>query len=275
MRRYFTTGEFARLCGVTKHTLFHYDQLGIFSPAVTGENGYRYYAPAQFEVFRVIADLKELGMPLAEIKAYLDRRSPREYLALLDREELLLEEKLNRLRRARTLVREKKAQVRAALEPRGEGPALEAQEACLLVGTPVENGVDEAAVSVALSRHMEFLDRHGVRSPYPVGSMLDLEEVRRGNFEGAYTRFYTRVKHTPRGVAPYEKPGGTYLTLRHPTGYSDVEPAYARLLDHAEQEGLEVTGPFFEDVLLDELTVEGYGNYLLQISIRVAGRAEP
>ena len=32
----------ARLCGVTKHTLFHYHQIGVFSPAVTGENGYRY-----------------------------------------------------------------------------------------------------------------------------------------------------------------------------------------------------------------------------------------
>ena len=41
----------ARLCGVTKHTLFHYHQIGVFSPAVTGENGYRYYTPPQVEVF--------------------------------------------------------------------------------------------------------------------------------------------------------------------------------------------------------------------------------
>ena len=72
----FTTGEFAALCGVTKHTLFHYDETGIFSPAIRGENGYRYYAPAQIEVFQVISSLKELGMPLSDIKAYLDRRSP-------------------------------------------------------------------------------------------------------------------------------------------------------------------------------------------------------
>ena len=71
----FTTGEFAALCGVTKHTLFHYDEIGIFSPAIRGENGYRYYAPAQIEVFQVIAVLKELGMPLAEIRAYLDREA--------------------------------------------------------------------------------------------------------------------------------------------------------------------------------------------------------
>ena len=82
----FTTGEFARLCGVKRHTLFHYDEIGIFSPALRGENGYRYYAPAQIEVFHVIAALKELGMPLAEIRSYLDRRSPAALLERLDRE---------------------------------------------------------------------------------------------------------------------------------------------------------------------------------------------
>ena len=40
---HFTTGEFARLCGVSKHTLFHYDEMGVFSPSGRGENGYRYY----------------------------------------------------------------------------------------------------------------------------------------------------------------------------------------------------------------------------------------
>ncbi len=40
---YLTTGEFARLAGVTKHTLFHYDNIGLFQPEFTDENGYRYY----------------------------------------------------------------------------------------------------------------------------------------------------------------------------------------------------------------------------------------
>ena len=83
---YLTTGDFARLCGTTKHTLFHYDQLGIFSPAVKGENGYRYYTFPQMDVFYVISTLKELDMPLSQIKAYLDRRSPEELVALLEGE---------------------------------------------------------------------------------------------------------------------------------------------------------------------------------------------
>ena len=93
----FTTGEFAALCGVTRHTLFHYDALGIFSPAVRGENGYRYYTAAQLDVFQVISVLRELDLSLGEIRAYLDRRSPEALAELLEREDARLGEKIARL----------------------------------------------------------------------------------------------------------------------------------------------------------------------------------
>ena len=32
--KYMTTGEFARRMGVTKNTLFHYDNIGLFLPEI-------------------------------------------------------------------------------------------------------------------------------------------------------------------------------------------------------------------------------------------------
>ena len=34
---YFTSGEFAKLCGTTKETLRHYDSLGLLCPERRGE----------------------------------------------------------------------------------------------------------------------------------------------------------------------------------------------------------------------------------------------
>ena len=59
MNQYFTTGEFAKLWGVKKQTLFHYDEIGIFKPAIKKPNGYRYYSYQQFEVFGVISVLRK------------------------------------------------------------------------------------------------------------------------------------------------------------------------------------------------------------------------
>ena len=56
---YFTTGEFAKILGVKKHTLFHYDEIGLFSPAVKEDNGYRYYFVWQMDALSLIHILFE------------------------------------------------------------------------------------------------------------------------------------------------------------------------------------------------------------------------
>ena len=67
----FRIGEFARVNGVTKHTLIHYDDIGLLTPAITEENGYRYYIDKQYSDFSNISQLKELGLSLKEIDEYI------------------------------------------------------------------------------------------------------------------------------------------------------------------------------------------------------------
>ena len=73
---YITTGELARLMGITKETLFHYDEIGLFQPARVEPNGYRYYDIYQMEVLNAILLLRDLGMPLKEIRLIMEERSP-------------------------------------------------------------------------------------------------------------------------------------------------------------------------------------------------------
>ena len=74
--------------------------------------------------------------PLPEIRAYLDRRSPGELVALLEREGALLDRKLRRLRQMRDLARQKAALIRSALARTPGVVAEEVQPEALLVCTP-------------------------------------------------------------------------------------------------------------------------------------------
>ncbi len=76
---YMTTGEFAKMVGVTKDTLFHYDDINLFSPEIVGENGYRYYSINQAETLDTILILKDLGMPLKEIREFIKNRNADRY----------------------------------------------------------------------------------------------------------------------------------------------------------------------------------------------------
>ena len=262
-----TTGEFAKLCGTTKHTLFHYDALGIFSPGVRGENGYRYYTVPQLEVYNVIAALRELGMSLKDIKAYLDRRSPAELVALLEQEERELTEKLKSLRRMRDMVRCKAALTREAMAADRSAILLrEEGEACFVM-TPAGSFATGRDTAQSISAHLRWCGEHGIYGLYGLGTTIPLAAVEAGNFETGYENIYTRVERRPRGVEVWVRPAGTYLTACHVGGYDSVEEAYRRVLRFAREQGLTLRGPFFEDDLLDELSVRGYENYVIQISI--------
>ncbi|WP_349948617.1 MerR family DNA-binding transcriptional regulator [Lacrimispora sp. BS-2] len=50
---YLTTSEFAKACGVSKYTLFHYDNIGILKPEYVNDKGYRFYSLKQFSTFDI------------------------------------------------------------------------------------------------------------------------------------------------------------------------------------------------------------------------------
>ena len=71
-------GEFARRSRLSPKALRLYDELGLLAPArVDDSSGYRFYDAAQLERARLVAALRQLGMPLAEIKAILAFEKPK------------------------------------------------------------------------------------------------------------------------------------------------------------------------------------------------------
>jgi serine/threonine protein phosphatase PrpC len=63
-----TIGAFARRCRLSAKALRLYDNLGLLTPVETDPvTGYRWYAPEQLELARLVAWLRRIGMPLAQI----------------------------------------------------------------------------------------------------------------------------------------------------------------------------------------------------------------
>ncbi len=68
-----TVGDFSRITHLSVKTLRHYHQVGLLEPAaVNPDTGYRYYGTDQVPAAQVIRRLRDLEMPVAEVKAVLD-----------------------------------------------------------------------------------------------------------------------------------------------------------------------------------------------------------
>ena len=102
----YTTGELAKLCGVTVRTVQYYDARGILIPSELSEGGRRLYSEDDLKRMKIICFLRELELPIDAISRILREEHPEKVISLLiEQQEKALseeiadkEEKLERLR---------------------------------------------------------------------------------------------------------------------------------------------------------------------------------
>ncbi|WP_138754287.1 MerR family transcriptional regulator [Paenibacillus sinopodophylli] len=262
-----STGQFAKLMGISKDTLFHYERLGILSPEMKADNGYRYYSMNQRDVLKVISILKELDMPLKEIKEYLNKKSPQALIVLLEKEEALLHAKIKKLNKMKKIISEKKRMTEAAIQIIPDQLVYEHNHEQYLVLTEADPYTNDESFYDSMLKHEKYLNSHNMDTSHTIGWMRDTTKVL-ANEAFSYDYLYTRVSK-PSHYSNYMRDKGTYLVAYHTNGYSSVSETYDRMLKFVHEEGLKLHGYFYEDVLLDDLSVRGYDEYTIQLSVLI------
>ncbi len=93
-------GEFAELVGLSVPQLRRYDRLRLLEPAGrSADSGYRYYSRGQTGAARVIALLRSMDMPIADIRRVLAGAGDAERQEILLRHRGRLEARLDEVRR--------------------------------------------------------------------------------------------------------------------------------------------------------------------------------
>lgn len=87
-----TIGRFARISGLSVHTLRHYDDIGLLAPAaVDPSSGYRRYRRDQVRQARIIQALRWVDLPVEDIRAALADETGRTTTEMLRRQRGRLE----------------------------------------------------------------------------------------------------------------------------------------------------------------------------------------
>lgn len=94
----YTTGEIAKLCGVSVRTVQYYDDRGILIPSTLSEGGRRLYSEEDLGRMRIICFLREAGLPINSISALFAEEKPESIISLLleEQEKTLREEMAER-----------------------------------------------------------------------------------------------------------------------------------------------------------------------------------
>jgi len=123
VRAELSSGDLARATGNTVRTVRFYEEQGLLKPAVVSGGGHRRYTQEDLERLRLILDLRELGLSLCDIRAFIALRAGCHTVAefaIRFREVLLrhlerAEARLEQLRRVKRELREALANIQESL----------------------------------------------------------------------------------------------------------------------------------------------------------------
>jgi DNA-binding transcriptional MerR regulator/DNA-directed RNA polymerase subunit RPC12/RpoP len=91
----YTTGEIAKLCGVSVRTVQYYDTRNILTPSELSEGGRRLYSETDLQRMKIICFLRELDLPLNSIGDLLSEEHPESVISLLlEQQEKTLREEI-------------------------------------------------------------------------------------------------------------------------------------------------------------------------------------
>ena len=79
----YTTGEIAKLCGVTVRTVQYYDSRRILTPSELSEGGRRLYSEEDLQKLQIICFLRELDMPISAISQLFEEVHPEKVIDIL------------------------------------------------------------------------------------------------------------------------------------------------------------------------------------------------
>jgi DNA-binding transcriptional MerR regulator/DNA gyrase inhibitor GyrI len=264
----FTIGEFSKLCGLTVKTLRYYHEEGLLLPAVVDrDTGYRYYKAAQLETARVIAYLRDLEFPIAEIKELLGDQDETDLLDALERHRSQLKERIKRLQKTvrsldQFILEERQGQTMANIS---DGLQEKNLDPILVAGIRMKGHYNECGKGFA--RLGGGFGRLICGKPLLLHYDTEYREED-ADFEACLP---IRQHKSVEGASVHKLPGVRCVTLVHKGPYEQMGRSYAKVFEWIKSRNYKVVLP------TREVYIKGPGmifkgnpkNYVTEIQIPV------
>lgn len=269
LQKKFTTGQFAALYGINKRTLMYYDSIDLFKPAIVKKNGYRYYTIGQSGVFDAIQLLRKLRVPLEEIKKHLVHCTPQKTRTVLVNQSQMLEQEIAELMWLQRVVQNKIKSIEANLEMDCSNIEIIESKAQAIV---VSESTAEMSMEQAMKVMLKFMrDCYHTRnySGYPLGYMMNTDQIQQGNFSQLTNCFYHIDENNSEAMNWTYKPAGRYLVSYYRGPWTEIDPTLQLLADYANNHGLTFTGHAYIESILDDTTAVVEDPYYCEAKISI------
>lgn len=270
IQNYFTTGELSQLCKIPRKTLLYYDKLGLITPELVDENGYRYYKRSQLFLLQLILTLRQLDVPIARIKDYLANRSPQNYKELFNERIDFFTQEIARLQTMQAELQRELSKLDSIADITLDKITLVHETAhYLYLSNPTEEKECFKKRSSHIAKMFTHLQKDTALTTNSFGYIYDAAILQ--DFATKHLKHYFYTLHdkidTPHC---FQKPEGDYLTLYFQGVYMFNNKKYLQMLsDYCQKHQLTPISPLYVTSLCDYWLTVDMDKYIYKLELQI------
>lgn len=267
----YKTSEFAKLCSVSKHTLFHYDDIDLLKPSLRMENGYRYYSIEAYKKFCLIATLTEMGVSLSDIKKYLTSMDENEFLYIMKQKLSETEKLIKHIERIKYILSDtiRSIENKAELAAESDSICYISMDAEQLIATEThlhDNHTHDQMLK-DIRDHLDYVSDNDIPTALHMGEIILKKDIDNGDLTESY--YYSVAASGNTDPHMLIKPAGIYAVRLYRGNVYKITDFYREMLYEIAADNYEVIGNLYELDLIDHKFEINDDNYLSRVAIHV------
>ncbi|WP_237981899.1 MerR family transcriptional regulator [Bacillus thuringiensis] len=271
LNKRFTIGEMAKMQNIAESTLRYYDEKGIFHPSIVDpKTNYRYYTIDQFSLLDTIKFLRQLNIPLKEIKKYIDERNPAYALNLLEKQQEMMLKKQREIEYALAKMEHRIHLIKEATKVKAEQMVIkeipQRKITAIAVAPNTTDDMFEYYIH-SLQKNMKQMDDSLFSGD--IGVTVAKKGLMQNEFQ-AYSSVFILLDYMPFQMhSSDEIKEGIFACVYHHGPYEETDETYKKVMKYIDQEGYKVSGDAIEIALIDWSVTENPEEQVTEIQIPI------
>lgn len=266
----FSIGQMSKLHNVPIKTLRYYDEINLFKPArINLNNGYRYYSIEQFEKLNTIVYLRSLGMPLKDIREYLEKRNIDYFIELLKQEQKKTEKKIDELTKIKNRFVNRIDEIQRAKNIKELSTVKIVYMPDRKVIRLQENIVNQSQLEISL-RELENLAK--LKSSIIIGKVgltIKEENIKKEIYD-EYNSIIIFLEEIENSPLVHKICGGEYaLIYYNGCDHKQSHKYYGVMKSYLEKENYKIIGDAIERVIINGYISNDEKDYITELQIPV------
>ena len=267
MKDYYKIGEISKIYGIGRDSLMYYEDIGILKP-FRDKNGYRMYKLSDIWRLNLIKELRSLNFPMKKIKEYLDDRNIESTKEILNKELILIDEKIEELLSYKQNIMKRLDTINYELRN------LKLYEIDLVYIN--KRNALELNVNITKDEEFDFLiqklqkdyeNRFTILGNNNIGSSFCLDKIKQGIYNEFKSVFcFLEDEEEIYNIIFNE---GYYLTLTYKGKYKNNKHYINKMFKYIEEKGYKIISDPIEIYKIDIHETEDINEFITEIQIPV------